>query len=160
MKREVVLVLFVVFAGILRVIPHPPNFAPVTALALFSGVYFRNKTLGILIPITSMILSDLILGFYSISYWVYGSFILVSIFGMVFRKINFKSIVLSSLIFFFFSNLGVWVLGYPKTLEGFLTCYYLAIPFFGYSILGNLFYSVVLKNSLNYIENKWPTTSY
>ena len=160
MKREVVLVLFVVFAGILRVIPHPPNFAPVTALALFSGVYFRNKTLGILIPVTSMILSDLILGFYSISYWVYGSFILVSIFGMVFRKINFKSIVLSSLIFFFFSNLGVWVLGYPKTLEGFLTCYYLAIPFFGYSILGNLFYSVVLKNSLNYIENKWPTTSY
>jgi hypothetical protein len=160
MKREVVLVLFVVFAGILRVIPHPPNFAPVTALALFSGVYFRNKTLGILIPVTSMILSDLILGFYSISYWVYGSFILVSIFGMVFRKINFKSIVLSSLIFFFFSNLGVWVLGYPKTLEGFLTCYYLAIPFFGYSILGNLFYSVVLKNSLNYIENTWPTTSY
>ena len=160
MKREGILILFVLFAALLRVIPHPPNFAPVTALALFSGVYFSNRFLGILIPILAMMLSDIVLGFYTISYWVYFSFILVSVFGILYSRINFKSIFTSSLIFFFFSNLGVWVIGYPKTIEGFIMCYTLAIPFLGYSVLGDLFFSLVLKNSFKYAERKWLTTIY
>ena len=160
MKRQLILILFVFFAALLRVLPHPPNFAPVTALALFSGVYFSNRYLAIIVPILAMTLSDIVLGFYSISYWVYGSFILVTVFGMVAKSIKIKSIFISSLIFFFFSNLGVWILGYPKTLEGFILCYTLAIPFLTYSLLGDLFFSLVLKKSFNYVENRWLTTVY
>ena len=160
MKRQLILILFVFFAALLRVLPHPPNFAPVTALALFSGVYFSNRYLAIIVPILAMTLSDIVLGFYSISYWVYGSFILVTLFGMVAKSIKIKSIFISSLIFFFFSNLGVWILGYPKTLEGFILCYTLAIPFLTYSLLGDLFFSLVLKKSFNYVENRWLTTVY
>lgn len=160
MKRQLILILFVFFAALLRVLPHPPNFAPVTALALFSGVYFSNRYLAIIVPILAMTLSDIVLGFYSISYWVYGSFILVTVFGMVAKSIKIKSILISSLIFFFFSNLGVWILGYPKTLEGFILCYTLAIPFLTYSLLGDLFFSLVLKKSFNYVENRWLTTVY
>lgn len=160
MKRQLILILFVFFAVLLRVLPHPPNFAPVTALALFSGVYFSNRYLAIIVPILAMTLSDIVLGFYSISYWVYGSFILVTVFGMVAKSIKIKSILISSLIFFFFSNLGVWILGYPKTLEGFILCYTLAIPFLTYSLLGDLFFSLVLKKSFNYVENRWLTTVY
>lgn len=159
MKKQLILILFVVFAALLRVIPHPPNFAPVTALALFSGVYFSNRVLAILVPIFAMLLSDLVLGFYTISYYVYFSFILVSIFSIFYGKINIRSIFAGSLIFFFFSNLGVWVLGYPKTVEGFIMCYTLAIPFLGYSLLGDLFFSLVLKNSFEYAEKKWLTTT-
>ena len=160
MKRQLILILFVFFAALLRVLPHPPNFAPITALALFSGVYFSNRYLAIIVPILAMTLSDIVLGFYSISYWVYGSFILVTVFGMVAKSIKIKSIFISSLIFFFFSNLGVWILGYPKTLEGFILCYTLAIPFLTYSLLGDLFFSLVLKKSFNYVENRWLTTVY
>ena len=159
MKKQLILILFVVFAALLRIIPHPPNFAPVTALALFSGVYFSNRILGVLIPILAMLISDYVLGFYTISYYVYFSFILVSLFGIFYSKINLKSIFTSSLIFFFFSNLGVWILGYPKTVEGFIMCYTLAIPFFGYSLIGDLFFSLILKNSFKYAESKWLTTT-
>ena len=160
MKKELILVLFIFVAALFRLLPHPPNFAPVTALALFSGVYINNKTLSIGVPLIAMILSDLYLGFYSISLWVYISFIAVSIFGIFYKKIKFKSIFISSLIFFIISNFGVWVLGYPKTFDGFLLCYSLAIPFFGYSLIGDLFYSLVLKHSFNFTKEKWLTTVY
>ncbi len=52
------------------------------------------------------------------------------------------------------SNFGVWILGYPKTIEGFFLCYFNAIPFFGYTILGDLFYCYVIKLVYNYYERK------
>lgn len=160
MKREFILVLFVLVAALIRIVPHPPNFAPITALALFSGVFFRNKVVGTIIPIAAMVISDIVLGFYSISLWVYGSFVLVTLFGIFAKTINTGTILTSSLIFFFFSNLGVWVLGYPKTIEGFILCYTLALPFLAYSLLGDFFFSLVLKNSFKFIESKWLTTVY
>ena len=160
MKRESILVLFVLLAVVLRLIPHPPNFAPITALALFSGISFSNKYVGMLIPLTVMIISDVFLGFYSITPWVYGSFILINLYGVYCKQVNLKNILVSSLIFFIVSNFGVWMLGYPKTLEGFVACFVMAIPFFTYSIVGDVFYSYVLKYSFKYTENKWLTTVY
>tara|TARA_E500000318_G_scaffold87635_1_gene84620 strand:- start:2426 stop:2908 length:483 start_codon:yes stop_codon:yes gene_type:complete len=155
MRKELILVSFVFLAALLRLIPHPPNFAPVTALALFSGVYFNNKVLGVLSPIIAMLISDYFLGFYNISIWVYISFISVTLYGMFSQQYKFKNIILSSIIFFIISNFGVWLIGYPKSLEGLLTCYFLALPFFSYSILGDIFYSLILKHSFGYVNNKW-----
>ena len=160
MKRELVLILFVAFAVLFRIIPHPPNFAPITALALFSGVTFSNRLIGILVPLTAMVISDFFLGFSSITLWVYAGFIGINFLGSYLKQINLKSIFLSSCIFFVVSNFGVWLLGYPLTLEGFILCFTMAIPFFGYSIAGDLFYSLVLKYSFKYTENKWLTTAY
>ena len=121
-----------------RFIPHPPNFTPVTSLALFSGIMFQKKWLSILVPITAMLLSDIVLGFGMISMWVYAAFMLVTISGWVLKQMNMKSILVSSMIFFIVSNFGAWLIGYPHTIEGLLMCYTLAIPFFGYSIVGDL----------------------
>jgi len=49
----------------------------------------------------------------------------------------------------------VWLIGYPKTLEGLITCYIAAIPFFGYTLAGDLFYSYSAKISLNFFERKF-----
>ena len=60
--------LIVLVAGLSRLIPHPPNFTPIIAIGLFSGFYFKNnKSLGFLILLGAMIISDSIIGFYSIS---------------------------------------------------------------------------------------------
>jgi hypothetical protein len=67
---------------------------------------------------------------------------------------NVKSILVSSMIFFIVSNFGAWVLGYPHTIEGLLMCYTLAIPFFGYSIIGDLLWGTIIKESYKFIENK------
>ena len=62
-------------------------------------------------------------------------------------KIEVKTVFLSSIIFFILTNLGVWYLGYPKNIEGFIACFTLALPFFVNTILGDLFYSFILFRS-------------
>ena len=153
-KKQSLLIVFILIAVCFRLIPHPPNFTPVTSLALFSGIMFQRKWLSILVPIVAMLLSDLVLGFGMISLWVYVAFMLVTISGWVLKQMNVKSILVSSMIFFIVSNLGVWILGYPHTIEGLLMCYTLAIPFFGYSIIGDLCWGLLIKQSYKFIENK------
>ena len=99
-KRETILLLFIIFAAIIRLMPHPPNFAPITAMALFGGLNFHNKKLAYSIPLLAMIISDLFLGFYSISIFVYTSFIAITFIGTVINKISISNIFLSSLLFF------------------------------------------------------------
>ena len=145
----------IIIAILSRLIPHPPNFTPVTAVALFSIINFKNKYIAISIPIICLFVSDLILGISLINLFVYFSFILISGIGNLFGKINIKSVLLSSIVFFLFTNFGVWLIGYPKTLEGLITCYIAAVPFFGYTLAGDLFYSYSAKISLNFFERKF-----
>ncbi len=143
-RNENFLIGFVLLAVWFRLIPHPPNVAPITALALFSGASFRNKWFSIVFPLIAMLLSDIVLGFSTISLWVYSAFILITMFSWVTKELKWTSVLISSLIFFIVSNFGVWVLSYPHTIEGLITCYTMAIPFFGYSILGDMAWSLIL----------------
>ncbi len=155
-QKENLLILFILIAIWFRLIPHLPNFTPITSLALFSGLMFKRKWLSIVIPIVAMILSDIVLGFSEITIWVYLAISTISITNWFQSKINMKSILLSSLIFFIISNFGVWLIGgYPHTINGLFMCFTLAIPFFGYSILGDLFWGYTFRESFKLIENKF-----
>ena len=114
-KKEKVLVSFVLIAALTRLIPHPPNFAPITAMSLFAGAYFTKKHLAYLVPILAMVISDLFLGFHTISIFVYLSFALITWFGQQKNKVTPKLVLLGSISFFIISNLGVWLLYYPNT---------------------------------------------
>ena len=153
-QKENLIILFILISVWFRLIPHLPNFTPVTSLALFSGLMLKRKWLSIGIPLVAMMLSDLVLGFSSISIWVYLGFVLVTIIGCFLNAMNVKSILLSSLVFFIVSNFGAWLIGYPHTIEGLVVCYTLAIPFFGYSILGDLFWGYTFKYSYKLLESK------
>jgi hypothetical protein len=146
---------FVAIGALSRVIPHPANFAPITAMALFGGVYL-NKKQALALPILAMILSDFVIGFDSlpIRLAVYGSFILSVFIGFWIKKHNNpKNIVFaslfSSILFFVITNFAVWAFGtmYLKNLTGLAECYLLAIPFFRNTVLGDLFYSGVFFGS-------------
>lgn len=153
-KRQNLLIAFILIAICFRLIPHPPNFTPVTSLALFSGLMFQKRWLSILTPLVAMFLSDMVLGFGMISLWVYSAFILITILGWFLNQMNTKSILLSSLIFFIITNFGVWFMDYPHTIQGLSICYTLAIPFFGYSIVGDLIWGFVIKESFDILQNK------
>ena len=146
--------MFVLLAVFVRLAPHPPNFTPITALALFGATTFSNRVLGTLLPLIALAISDLYLGFYSISIWVYSSFLAISLLGHYWKTIKTKTILLSSLLFFIVTNFGVWLTGYPKTIEGFVLCYTLAIPFFINAIAGDLFFSYILKYSYSFTKYK------
>lgn len=143
-KKENVLISFVLVAVLMRLLPHPPNVAPITAVALFAGTFFDKKHWAILMPLLAMVITDIFLGFSMITPVVYLSFLAITAVGILFKKMNIGTVLLSSMVFFVLSNLGVWVLYYPLTTEGLTSCFTLAIPFFGYSIIGDLFFSATL----------------
>ena len=149
--NKIVLSLIVLSAVFSRLIPHPPNFAPITAVALFGGSYFNDKRLAFAVPLTAMFLSDLIIGLHALMLVVYVCFGFIVLIGFQIR--NRRSVlrigvaVLSgSVIFFIVTNFGVWLVGsfYPKTITGLFECYAAAIPFFHNSIIGDLVYSTLL----------------
>lgn len=154
----------ILFAVILRLIPHPPNFAPIAAMALFGGAYL-NKRYALIVPIIAMLISDYFLGFHNTMLFVYSSFLLTGFIGLWLRKHRkiknvFLATLCSSLLFFIITNFGVWLVGnmYPKTFAGFIECYIAAIPFFRNTLLGDLFYTAIFFGSyeliLRYLRSK------
>ena len=154
-KKQLVIVSIIIIAAVLRLLPHLPNVTPITAMALFSGVYFTNKRYAFLIPLLAMFLSDIYLGFSWISLFVYASFVLVSYIGYTSKKIRFTTILLGSVSFFVITNFGVWLIGYPKTIDGLVECYTLAIPFFRNSLIGDFFFAGVLYYGFNFVSNRY-----
>ena len=95
-KRELILILFVAVAVLVRLLPHPPNFTPVTALAIFGATTFNNKALGTILPLIALGISDIFLGFSTITFWVYGSFILISLLSIYWKEVKLQYVLLSS----------------------------------------------------------------
>lgn len=158
-KKQIVLLLFILVAAVIRLFPHLPNVTPITAMALFSGVYFNNKKLALLVPLLAMAVSDVFLGFSTISIFVYAAFILVGVIGMTSKKMSVTSVLLSSISFFIITNFGVWLIGYPKTLDGLIECYTLAIPFFRNSLIGDVFYAALMYFSFEFVSKKYLQTA-
>ena len=63
-KFQKIVLVIIIFGFLCRLIPHPPNFSPVTAIALFGGLNFNDKRVAFSIPLLILFLSlknDLIL---------------------------------------------------------------------------------------------------
>ena len=151
-NKNILVASIVILAILSRLVPHPPNFAPITGIALFSSKKLNNKLFSVFLPIIPLFISDLFIGISFINIFVYLSFIIIYFLGSISPKIDAKTVFLSSVIFFILTNLGVWYLGYPKNIEGLITCFTLAIPFFVNTILGDLFYSFILFRSYKAVE--------
>jgi len=154
LKKEIFPIGLILILALAKLIPHPPNFTPIIAVAIMSGYFFRNIYLSFAILLISMLLADVFIGFYSNMLFVYLSLFLIAfVFFKISKKINFKNLFvysfIGSLIFFIISNFGVWALGSPgaydvaygKNLNGLVECYILAIPFFGNTFLSTLIFS-------------------
>ena len=161
--RLIVLVLIILAAAASRLIPHPPNLASITAVALFGGAYLTDKRLAFLVPIAALLLSDLILGFYSHMEIIYGSFALVVCIGLLLRKRRSAlriagAALTSSILFFVITNFSVWAFEslYPKTMAGLAACYIAAIPFFQNTLVGDALYTAVLFGGFALAEKWFP----
>ena len=156
MNRTLFIFLLLIIVGSIavRLLPHAPNFTPMGALALFVGAYLaRTHKVALLIPLLAMFLSDLFIGFYD---WrlmavVYGSFLVYTGLGMlVAKRKSIATVFLGSMggatLFYLTTNFAVWAFSswYPHTVSGLLLSYTLALPFFKYTIAGDLFFTSVL----------------
>ena len=66
-------------------IPHPPNFSPIEAVALFGGTYFAKRYWALIVPMAALFLSDLVLGLLNGGiYWGYfGSLSYVLVYACI-----------------------------------------------------------------------------
>lgn len=164
MKAKLLIPFLIILLGVLlRLIPHIPNFAPITAIALFGGIYLEKKY-AIMLPLLIMLISDYFLGFHDTILFVYLSFILSGLLGLWARRqktagrILFVTL-LSSVLFFVITNLGVWLVSgmYEKSPKGLLEAFLLALPFFRNTISGDLLYTtsfVLLMEFIEYLAQK------
>lgn len=159
----------IIIAAITRIIPHPPNFTPILAIALFGGATFNQKTLAFLVPLAAMIISDIALqmvngyGFHSSMLLIYALIMGITALGFYLRNnITFLRTALlavsSTLIFFCVTNFSVWMSGtlYPATFDGLITCYIAAIPFYGNTLASTLLYSVAIFSIWKAVQKHIP----
>ena len=148
-----------IFGGLLRLLPHPWNFAPAGSVSLFAGARLRGWQ-AYLVPILLMAVTDRLRvalfhpGFPAFSYstpFIYGSLLLSVWIGRRWlQNPSVARIALASagvsLQFFLITNAAEWLLSgmYPHTAAGLAACYVAAIPFFGGTLASDLLYSGIL----------------
>jgi hypothetical protein len=161
--RMLFLVTMILGATASRLVPHPPNFAPIGAMALFGGACFAQKRWAFVVPLAAMFLSDLVLGLHRLIPVVYGSFAVIVCLGFWLRHRRrigpiAAATLGSSILFFVLTNFGVWALGagYSKTWEGLVACYVTAVPFFRNTLLGDAAYAAALFGGLALAERGIP----
>lgn len=161
--RLLAILIAIVGAAALRLVPHPPNFAPIGAMALFSGAQLGRRPLAFVAPLGAMLLSDAVIGFHSGLPFVYGSVALIVLLGwFALARVSVLRLagaaVASSVLFFLITNLGTWLLSgiYPLTASGLAACYVAAVPFFQNTVAGDLFYTGLLFGGFTLLERAVP----
>ena len=168
------LAVLIFIAVLSRVLPHPPNFSPIEAVALFGGAYFAKRHWALLVPLAAMFLADLILGVLNGGiYWsyfasagyllVYACIALSTVLGFGLRGKVGAGRVLSyslagSMLFFVVTNFGAWLSdpSYPKTAAGLLAAYVAGVPFFQWTVLGTLAYAGLLFGGFELLRSRIP----
>jgi hypothetical protein len=164
----------IVLAALSRLLPHPPNFSPVEAIALFGGAYFARRSAAVWVPLVAMFASDLALGL--VNGGIYWSYFLSAGYLLVYACIALSAVLgfglrgrvgvlrvgayslLGSVLFFVVTNFGAWLGSpmYPQTGAGLAAAYVAGIPFFQYTLLGTLCYSALLFGSFAWLRSRSP----
>ena len=150
------LIFFAVILAISRIIPHPPNFTPILASAIMAPMIIKDRWFGIAIPIVAMFLSDVIIGFHPYQFVIYFTILTIGLISPMRKNyINLGMMaVCSSVWFFITTNFSVWIIWdfYPKTLEGLVSCYTLALPFFKNTLISTCLFTGLIAISIRYLD--------
>lgn len=152
LKKIIIASILIVVAVTWRIINHSyglaPNLELVTMVSVLAAVIIGLRA-AIVVPLVTMVISDMIIGNSSIFMFTWSSFAVIGLCATLLRKFNDKPktqiissvgfAIASSFLFFFVTNLGVWLQGwYPATMAGLVTCFTLAVPFYRTMLIGNM----------------------
>lgn len=164
MPRFLLATLLVVLGVVCRVVPHPLNFAPIGAIALFAGATYTSRRAAILVPLVTMFIGDLFIGLHSLMPVIYATYALIAVIGMLLRERRTSPIhvaggaTLSAVLFFAITNFAVWLTLYPRTADGFVQCYLNAIPFFDRTLMSDLVFSAIFFGAYAIAERRLPAS--
>jgi hypothetical protein len=153
----------IVLAAALRIAPHPWNFTPVGAMALFSGAVIRDRRLAFFFPLLALFAGDIFIGFHKLMPVVYASFLVSVAVGFWLRNRRTVSRISAATLFgaiqfFLITNFAVWAFGlsYPRTGPGLLACYAAGVPFFWNTLAGDAVYAALLFGGFALAERLFP----
>lgn len=161
-SRYFFLTTMIVVVILCRLIPHPPNFTPIGALAIFGGACFADRRLAFALPLAVLFVSDLFIGLHVLIPVVYGSFALNVLLGrwLRSRRTAFSTAgvtLVGSIQFFVVTNFASWLhFCYPGTQVGLVAYYIEGIPYFQNTLLGDAAYSTLLFGGLALAERGFP----
>jgi hypothetical protein len=162
--RSAVILAMILLAAVLRFVPHPWNFTPIGAMALFSGAVMRDRRLAFVVPILALFAGDVLVGFHSLMLVVYASFLVNVAIGLWLHdrrtapRIGLATL-LGAMQFFLVTNFAVWassVGSYPHTLVGLTACYAAGVPLFWNTLAGDALYAALLFGGLALAEHYVP----
>jgi hypothetical protein len=161
--RTVVILAMIVLAAVLRILPHPWNFTPVGAMALFAGAVIKDRRVAFLFPLVALFVGDIFVGFHKLMPLVYASFLIDVALGYAIR--NHRTVariggitLLGAIQFFLVTNFGVWALleGFPKTAAGLTACYIAGLPLLLNTLAGDAFYATLFFGAFALAEHLFP----
>ncbi|CAN5255940.1 hypothetical protein BH09BAC3_BH09BAC3_19920 [soil metagenome] len=183
--RTTALIVMILLAAAFRLVQSSPvfsilsNVTPVGAIALFGGCYFKDRWRAFLVPLSALLISDILLNlvyyptygiFYPGMIWIYGSFALIVLLGHFIKKVTVPSVLVvaisAGVIHWLVSDFGTWLGPYPdvttglpftKDLSGYIRCLTLALPFLKNMVIGNLVFCGVLFGAFEWMQQKYPT---
>ena len=154
-KLSICLGIFLALA-VSRFVPHPPNFTSLIALSFYVPVIFGRQFIPAVI--LSFAITDLVIGYHFGTFYTWGSVLLIGLISNYFRKSLIKRLsgaLVGAIIFFIVTNFGVWVSGmYEYSLNGIISCYVAAIPFFAYSAISTILFSFIIEISYKIYQFK------
>src|SRR5882724_7551217 len=161
--RAILAALMIILAAVVRILPHPWNFTPIGAMAIFSGAMFRDRRVAFLFPLVALFAGDVFVGIHRLIPVVYTSFLLSVLIGtgLANRRGILRiggAVFLGALQFFLVTNFAVWQLfgTYPHTPTGLAACYIAGLPFFGNAIAGDALYATLLFGTFALAEKFFP----
>jgi len=161
--RTLLALALILLAAAVRIAPHPWNFTPIGAMALFSGAVLRDRRLAFFFPLLGLFLGDIFIGFHKLIPIVYASFLVNVAIGLWLRdRRTIARITLATLLgaiqFFIVTNFAVWqfLKGFPHTASGLAACYIAGIPFFWNTLAGDAFYATLLFGGFALAERLFP----
>lgn len=155
----------VLAAAVLRIVPHPMNFTPIGALALYCGAYFPSKRTAFAVPLLSLVAGDIFTGFHRLIPYVYASFLVSVAIGYWLRRNKSASRIVAATVagamqFFLVSNFALWasfIGNYPKNIGGLAECYIAGLPLFWNTLWGDAFYVMLLFGGMALAEKRFSS---
>jgi hypothetical protein len=172
--------LLILTVVVLRLVPHLPNFSPLCAIALFGAAHFRERWQAYVLPLSAIIVSDVLVNnilyaqyfsgftiFYAGCWWQYAAYAVIVLAATVWFQQRIGALTMlggalgASLIFFLVSNFGVWAGStiYAQNATGLVACYAAGLPFLQTSVVGDVLYSGVLFGVFAFAQSRMTRTA-
>jgi hypothetical protein len=162
--RAILAAVMIILAAVVRILPHPWNFTPIGAMAIFSGAMLRDRRVAFLFPLLALFAGDLFVGIHRLIPVVYASFLLSVLIGTSLAdnrgvlRIG-GAVFLGALQFFLITNFAIWRVfdTYPHTPAGLAACYIAGLPLFGNTLAGDAVYAALFFGSFAFAEHYFPS---